>query len=75
MGSLVSNEPNSNGMLPTRLAVIAVYQEKQKFLVIRRARHLSAGGKLCFPGGYVEPGESEVDALQRELREELAVDA
>ena len=27
---------------------------------------------FCFPGGAVEPGESEPVALQRELREELS---
>ena len=27
-----------------------------------------------FPGGKIEPGESPEDALQREIREELAID-
>ena len=42
-----------------------------RFLVIRRSRHVVAPGAYCFPGGAIEPGESEEDALTREIREEL----
>jgi 8-oxo-dGTP diphosphatase len=34
----------------------------------------NAAGKWELPGGRVEPGESEVDALRRECAEELDVD-
>lgn len=33
-----------------------------------------APGKVGFPGGEVEPGESEADAAHREMREELGVE-
>ena len=33
---------------------------------------MAAGGRVCFPGGHIEPGEAEHDAVVRECREELA---
>lgn len=58
-----------------RRGVIAVIADAGRFLVIRRSRHVIAPGKLCFPGGGIEPGESERDALVRECREELGAEA
>lgn len=55
--------------------VCAIIERDGKFLIARRpddGRHLAR--KWEFPGGKVEPGESEVAALVRELREELAVE-
>lgn len=34
----------------------------------------AAPGKVCFPGGTVEIGESQQNAVVREMREELGVD-
>jgi 8-oxo-dGTP pyrophosphatase MutT (NUDIX family) len=58
---------------PVRRGAVGVVVEQGKFLVIRRAPHISAGGKICFPGGGIEPGEAEEAALVRELWEELRV--
>jgi 8-oxo-dGTP diphosphatase len=56
-----------------REGVVAVIQQDATFLVIRRSRHVVAPGKLCFPGGGIEAGESQEEALCRELVEELSV--
>ena len=52
--------------------VIAITRRAEKFLVIRRGPTVAAGGTICFPGGHIEPGEEEYEAVVRECREELA---
>jgi 8-oxo-dGTP diphosphatase len=44
-------------------------------LLMRRAPSEPLGGYWEFPGGKLEPGESEQDCLARELHEELGVTA
>lgn len=51
----------------------AVIERDGTFLLARRREGGPRGGLWEFPGGKVEPGESEADALRRELREELGV--
>lgn len=40
-----------------------------------RARNLSQGGEVCFPGGRMEPGETPVQCALRETEEELSIPA
>jgi 8-oxo-dGTP diphosphatase len=59
-----------------RLVVAAVVQRDDgRFLLSRRRPAAHLGGLWEFPGGAVEEGEAPAEALRRELREELGVDA
>jgi 8-oxo-dGTP diphosphatase len=51
--------------------VAAVVRSGDRILVTRRRDDAERGGPGEFPGGKVEPGEAEPDALRREIREEL----
>jgi len=51
----------------------AVIRDGGCYLLGRRPSHKRHGGMWEFPGGKVEGGESDLAALRRELREELAV--
>lgn len=55
-----------------RRGVVAVTRRGERFLAIRRGLTVAAGGTICFPGGHVEPGEEEHQAVVRECHEELA---
>jgi 8-oxo-dGTP diphosphatase len=54
--------------------VAAVVTRGQNLFVCQRPLHKRHGGLWEFPGGKCEPGESDADALRRELLEELGVD-
>ncbi|NMC20911.1 MAG: NUDIX domain-containing protein [Thermogutta sp.] len=70
--SLMSH-PDQDHCSPNRRGVVAVIRRGRQFLIIRRAAEVAAPGMLCFPGGGIEPGETEEKALVRELLEELGV--
>ncbi len=47
--------------------------QEPEVLLFQRAAQDVGGGHWEFPGGKVEPGESDSQALRRELEEEIAI--
>lgn len=56
-----------------RVAAAAIRRTDGAVLLSLRSLHTAHGGLWEFPGGKIEPGERAVDALARELHEELGI--
>lgn len=54
--------------------VAAVIKFQDLYLLVQRPFKGEVGGKWEFPGGKIESGESHVDALKREINEELSLE-
>jgi len=59
---------------PQIIVVAAVIEQHGAFLVTRRQPGVHLEGLWEFPGGKIDPEETHVVALRREIREELDVD-
>jgi 8-oxo-dGTP diphosphatase len=59
---------------PVAVAVGILLRPDGRFLLNTRPAGKPCAGSWEFPGGKMEPGETVVDTLRRELREELAIE-
>lgn len=55
------------------VAVGVVIDQNKKLLIAERPLNKSKAGFWEFPGGKVEQGETVLDALKRELQEEIGI--
>jgi len=62
-------------MSRTVIVVAGIIRRDGKFLIGQRQASDRHGLKWEFPGGKVESGETPREALRRELREELGIEA
>ena len=60
---------------PTDMEVSeAIIECDDEMLLVQRSDHCSEGGTWCGPGGKLDPGETHIQALIREIDEEIWVD-
>lgn len=76
---LVATESEPTEVDPTavphrRLGAYAVVLDDDRLLLTQLARDTPAPGAWTLPGGGIDPGESPLDAVVREVREETAHD-
>ncbi len=55
-------------------AAVAILSKDKRVFVCQRKKNTRYALKWEFPGGKIESGESALDCLKRELREELSID-
>lgn len=55
--------------------VAAIIIQNGRILVCQRTRHQTMPLKWEFPGGKIEEGEQPIEAIHRELNEELGINA
>jgi 8-oxo-dGTP diphosphatase len=60
--------------VPVLVVAAALYDDDGRVLIAERPPGKHMAGRWEFPGGKVLAGESEAQALAREIREELGVD-
>jgi 8-oxo-dGTP pyrophosphatase MutT (NUDIX family) len=54
--------------------VVACQRDDGRWLLIRRSELVRAPLRVCFPGGWIDDGESQEAAAVREMREELGAE-
>lgn len=61
-------------IVPYPAVNVAIVSPDGKILLTRRSAVIREPGKWCLPGGHLDGGESWVDAVRRETREEVGLE-
>lgn len=73
LNDLSTSEPGDMIVAPLIVVAAALIDASGRVLMQQRAAGKAHAGLWEFPGGKVEPGETAVAALARELHEELGI--
>ena len=57
-----------------RVAVGVIFNDNQEILIAKRSKDQHQGNKWEFPGGKIEDNETSLEALSREISEELGIE-
>ena len=60
--------------MTTRVVAAALWNRAGELLIAQRPEGKALAGRWEFPGGKIDGKESELEALRRELREELGIE-
>ena len=61
-------------MKQVKVAAAVILDEQQRIFLAKRPQNVHQGGKWEFPGGKLEQDETALQALKRELFEELGIE-
>jgi 8-oxo-dGTP diphosphatase len=70
----MNQPPGSPNQTLTRVLASVIYDSRGRMLICQRPANKRHGLLWEFPGGKIEPGESNLEAARRELLEELGVE-
>jgi 8-oxo-dGTP diphosphatase len=65
----VNNEPEN-----TVAAIIVDKRSSGTWILLTLRDHDPFRGYWCLPGGHIDPGEAQIEAIRREVREETSLD-
>ena len=58
----------------TKNAIMAIIRKDDRFLLIKRGETIPAAGYWCPVSGKIEVGETQAEAVAREVKEEIGLE-
>lgn len=71
--SVINKRGDMNTHLDALIALVAVFNQDDEVLLLKRKPDAHCPDVWSFPGGKVENGEAPLDAIVRELKEETSI--
>ena len=72
--TMIKDENGKAHWISRSVVVVCLVIWKDKFLIVRRGKHVTQTGKWCLPCGYLDYNESVEECAIREIWEESGID-